>query len=175
MRVRKGQYHHSFGSSWSSGWDLEEGLNYVKQLKKVPQANLCLWKRTGSLYNWLPWVAQTVSSLPAMQETWVWSLCQEGPLEKEMVNHSNSLAWRIPMDRGVWQVSLWGHKESDWVTKNFTLQLIYCLCYCYLSGLITVYSFVPLGLLLLRPDEGQALWPGLDSKMASAKKLLVLC
>ena len=44
------------------------------------------------------------------------------------------------------------------MTKTLTLQLIYCLCYCYLSGLITVYSFVPLGLLLLRPVEGQALW-----------------
>ena len=41
-------------------------------------------------------VSQTVQSLPAMQETWVQSLDQEDPLEKEMAAHSRTLAWRIP-------------------------------------------------------------------------------
>ena len=40
--------------------------------------------------------AQTVKNLPAMQETWVKSLDQEVPLEKEMATHSNILASRIP-------------------------------------------------------------------------------
>ena len=31
-----------------------------------------------------------------MQETWVRSLGQEDPLEKEMATHSSTLAWRIP-------------------------------------------------------------------------------
>ena len=31
-----------------------------------------------------------------MQETWVQSLGQEDPLEKEMVTHSSILVWRIP-------------------------------------------------------------------------------
>ena len=31
-----------------------------------------------------------------MQETWVQSLVQEDPLEKEMATHSNILAWKIP-------------------------------------------------------------------------------
>ena len=31
-----------------------------------------------------------------MQETWVWSLGQEDPLEKEMATHSRILAWKIP-------------------------------------------------------------------------------
>ena len=31
-----------------------------------------------------------------MPETWVRSLGQEDPLEKEMATHSNILAWRIP-------------------------------------------------------------------------------
>ena len=30
-----------------------------------------------------------------MQETWVQSLSQEDPLEKEMATHSSILAWRI--------------------------------------------------------------------------------
>ena len=42
---------------------------------------------------WL--IAQMVKNLPAVQETWVWSLGQEDPLEKGMVTHSNILAWRI--------------------------------------------------------------------------------
>ena len=37
-----------------------------------------------------------VTSLPAMQETWVSSLGQEDPLEEEMATHSSLLAWRNP-------------------------------------------------------------------------------
>jgi hypothetical protein len=40
-------------------------------------------------------VAQVVKNLPAMQETWVQSLGQEDPLEKETANQSNILAWKI--------------------------------------------------------------------------------
>ena len=41
-------------------------------------------------------MAQTVKHLPAMQETWVRSLGQEDPLEKEMATHSRTLAWKLP-------------------------------------------------------------------------------
>ena len=41
-------------------------------------------------------VAQMVMGLPLMQETWVQSLGQDGPLEKEMATHSSILAWKIP-------------------------------------------------------------------------------
>ena len=41
-------------------------------------------------------VTQTEKNLPAVQETWVWSLGQENPLEKGMAIHSSILAWRIP-------------------------------------------------------------------------------
>ena len=37
-----------------------------------------------------------MKNLPAMQETWVQPLCQEGPLEEDMVTHSSLLARRIP-------------------------------------------------------------------------------
>ena len=37
-----------------------------------------------------------VKNLPVMQETWVQSVSQEDPLEKEMATHSSILAWRIP-------------------------------------------------------------------------------
>ena len=41
-------------------------------------------------------VAQRVQNLPAMQETWVWSLSQEDPLEKGIATYSSILAWKIP-------------------------------------------------------------------------------
>ena len=41
-------------------------------------------------------LAQMVKNLPAMQETQVQSLGQEGPPEEEMATYSSILAWRIP-------------------------------------------------------------------------------
>ena len=41
-------------------------------------------------------MAQLVKNLLAMQETWVQSLGQGDPLEKEMATHSSILAWEIP-------------------------------------------------------------------------------
>ena len=45
---------------------------------------------------WSNKVAQTVSNLPAVQETRVQSLDLEDPLKKGMATHSSILAWRIP-------------------------------------------------------------------------------
>ena len=39
-------------------------------------------------------MAQKVKRLPATWETWVRSLDQEDPLEKEMATHSSILAWK---------------------------------------------------------------------------------
>ena len=41
-------------------------------------------------------MAQRLERLLGMQETWVRSLGQEDPLEKEMAAHSSILAWKIP-------------------------------------------------------------------------------
>ena len=37
-----------------------------------------------------------VKRLPTTRETWVRSLGEEDPLEKEMAPHSRTLAWKIP-------------------------------------------------------------------------------
>ena len=58
-------------------------------------------------------MAQTVKNLPAMQETWVQSLGLEDPLEEGMAIHSSILAWRIPIDRGVWQATVHGVAKSQ--------------------------------------------------------------
>ena len=44
-------------------------------------------------------VAQTVKRLPTMRETWLRSLGQEDPLEKEMTTHS---CLENPMDGRPW-------------------------------------------------------------------------
>ena len=69
-------------------------------------------------------VAQMVKNPPVMQETWVWSLGAEDPLEKGMATHSGILAWRIPWteepDR-LWGHSLWALRvRPDWETNSFT-------------------------------------------------------
>ena len=54
---------------------------------------------------WASLVAQMVKNLPAVRETWVQSLSWENHLEKDRATHSSILAWRIPMDRGVWRAT----------------------------------------------------------------------
>ena len=48
------------------------------------------------IYTGVSLVAQIVKNLPAMRETWIQSLGQEDPLEKEIATHSSILAWEIP-------------------------------------------------------------------------------
>jgi len=47
-----------------------------------------------------------VKNPPAKQETWVQSLGQENPLEKEMATHSSILAWEIHEQRSLVGYSL---------------------------------------------------------------------
>ena len=56
-------------------------------------------------------VAQSAKNLPAMQETWVQSLCWEDPLGKKMAPHSSILAWRTPGQRSLVGYSPWGRKS----------------------------------------------------------------
>ena len=57
-------------------------------------------------------------SSPAVKETWVLSLDQEDPLEKGMATLSSILAWRIPMDRGAWQVTVHRVAKSQTQLNN---------------------------------------------------------
>ena len=45
---------------------------------------------------WTSLAAQRAKRLPTVWETWVQSLGQGDPLEKEMATHSSTLAWKIP-------------------------------------------------------------------------------
>ena len=58
-------------------------------------------------------IAQSVKNLPAMQETQVQFLGQEGPLEKEMAAYSSILAWTIPWTEEPGGLQSMGSQESD--------------------------------------------------------------
>ena len=58
-------------------------------------------------------MVQRLKRLPAMWETWVRSLGQEDPLEKEMATRSSILAWRIPWTEELGRLQSTGPKESD--------------------------------------------------------------
>ena len=48
-----------------------------------------------------------------MWETWVQSLGQEDPLEKEMPTHSSTLAWKIPWREEPGRLQSMGLQELD--------------------------------------------------------------
>ena len=52
-------------------------------------------------------------NLPAKQETRLWSLGREDPLEKEMATHSNIPDWEITWTEGSWWAAVHGVAESD--------------------------------------------------------------
>ena len=58
-------------------------------------------------------VAQTVKSLPATQETRVWSLGQEDPLEKGMATHSSILVWKNSTDREPGEIQSIGFQDTE--------------------------------------------------------------
>ena len=68
-------------------------------------------------HSWASLVAQLVKNLPAMQETPVWSLVWEDPLEKGKATHSRILAGRIP-----WVIYFMGLQRvgHDWSAFIFT-------------------------------------------------------
>ena len=67
-------------------------------------------------------VAQLAKNLPAKQETQVWSLGQEDPLEKRVATHSSILAWRIPWTEKPGRLySMESQRvRHDWVTNTHT-------------------------------------------------------
>ena len=72
-------------------------------------------------------VAQMVKCLSTMQETRVWSLGQEDPLEKEMAIHSNSISWKMPWTEEPGRLQSMGSQRvgHDWATSLFTFSFLY--------------------------------------------------
>ena len=72
-------------------------------------------------------MAQMAKTVPAMQETGVWSLGWEDPLEKGMATHSSILALETPWIEETGRLqsmgTVKGHKELD-MTERLTLPLL---------------------------------------------------
>ena len=67
--------------------------------------------RQASLTPVTPGMAQMVKNPPATQETWVWSLGREDPLEEGMATHYSILAWRIPWTEEVGRLQFMGSQR----------------------------------------------------------------
>ena len=72
-------------------------------------------------------VAQMVKRLSTMQETRVWSLGREDPLEKEMAIHSSIIAWKIPWTEEPGRLQSMGSQrvEHDWATSHAYVHTLY--------------------------------------------------
>ena len=68
------------------------GVSYSYTLKYVWLTTLICVIWTFELVSL---VAQMVKHLPAVRESWVWSLGWKDPLKKEMATHSSTLTWKI--------------------------------------------------------------------------------
>ena len=90
------------------------GLQYTMRLCPSPTP------RVYPTHVWTSLVAQMVKRLPAMRETWVQSLGQEDPLEKETATHSSTLAWKIPWTEEPGRLQSMGSQRvgHDWATSR---------------------------------------------------------
>ena len=99
---------------------LNPGLWHCRQiLQCLSHQGKCIY-RVRSLaqehllqYSLASLVAQSVKNLPVMQETWVWSLSWEDPLEKGMATHSIILPWGIPWAEETCRLQSMEWKELD--------------------------------------------------------------
>ena len=101
---------------WVMGSLYDFSISVVFDYELASVISTTVWSWSEPLETSL--VAQMVKNLPAMQETWLWSLGREDPLEKEMATHSSIPALN-PMDRGAWWAIVHGVAKnqmwmSDW-------------------------------------------------------------
>ena len=80
--------------SWKH--DHNQDNEYIHHFYKFPSAFLFLYCGMNTLGFPGGSVVKNLSTMHEMQETWVWSLGGEDPLEEGMATHSRILDWRIP-------------------------------------------------------------------------------
>ena len=88
-------------------------------------------------------------NLPAMQETQVWSLGQEDPVEKGMATHSSILAQRIGWTEECGELRSLGSKRvgHNWVTNTHSLIILNHTIACFRQATLAKYfpnTFLPL-------------------------------
>ena len=73
------------------------------------------------LWNRVSLVAQRAKNQPVVQETWVWSLDWEDPLEKQKATHSSILVWRIPWTEEPGRLQSMGSQKVGHDRATFTM------------------------------------------------------
>ena len=74
---------------------------------------------------WASLVVQMVKNPPAMQETTIWSLHQEDPLEKEMATHSSILTWEIRWTEEPGRLQSTGLHSRTGLRGSLSLSVLY--------------------------------------------------
>ena len=108
------------------------------------------------LKSWFRWHWWLRISLPMqeMQGTWVWSLDQEDPLEKEMATHSSILVWKFPWAEEPGRLQSMGLQRvrHNWAcTGDFIFQVLPHL---------TMWTHKARATMELGGGEGDGLWWG---------------
>ena len=105
----RGQRRKADGTWTQALWDAQSGARKRKY---------CLLA-FDSDFSGLPWWLSGKNPL-AMREMWVWFLCREDPLEKEMAVQSSILAWEIPWTEEPVRLQSTGSQRvrHDWVTRR---------------------------------------------------------
>ena len=87
---------------------------------------------------------------PALWETWVRSLGWEDSMEEGMATHSSILAWRILMDRGAWQVTVYGVAKSQTQLSDYAQHILIPKHQGRNPGVISINSlYTPVGIVQL--------------------------
>ena len=119
------------------------------------------------LATWASLVFQIVKNLLAMLKTWVWSPVWENPLEEGMVSHSSILAWKIPMNRGVWWATVHGVTKSQTWLSDYHFHFHWTTITCPLLP----PSYLPC-LALANGFWTKLLWKGREGRGGEAKERL---
>ena len=71
-----------------------------------------------------------------MQETWVWSLGWEDPLEEEMATHSSILAWKISWTEELGELHFMGSQSRTWQSTQRNMMCVLQSMVSYIWGYV---------------------------------------
>ena len=111
----------------------------------LPKSKLILWLQSPStvILELKKRKSVTASifppSVPAMQETWAWSLGREDSLERAMAAHPSILAWRIPWTEEPGRLQSMGLQRigQDWAALTFTFSDYYKVDHVFIYVLVS--------------------------------------
>ena len=112
------------GAWWAAFYGVAQSQTRLKRLSSSSSSSSSMWNGHNCMVVWRffgiaflwdwseNWLVAQLMNPPAMQETWVWSLGWEDPLEEGMATHSSFLAWRILMNNRAWWATVHGVAKS---------------------------------------------------------------